>query len=66
LKATLVWYDYPASPASLISLVNNLDLALELNDIAYYANAMYSINPTTLEGEEVGINFPSRSNIGFD
>jgi hypothetical protein len=59
LKVTLVWFDYPASPASLISLVNNLDLELELNDIGYYANAMYSINPVTLEGEEVGYHLSS-------
>jgi hypothetical protein len=53
LKVTLVWYAYPASPSSLISLVNNLDLLLELNDDGYFANAMYQINPCTLEGEEL-------------
>jgi hypothetical protein len=63
LKVTLVWYDYPASPSSLISLVNNLDLELELNGIAYFANAMYRIDPTTLEGEEVCIILLSSSKL---
>jgi hypothetical protein len=62
LKATLVWYDYPASPSSLISLVNNLDLEMELNDVVFFANALYYIDPTTLEGIEVGFLFFQEAN----
>ena len=32
LEATLVWSDYPASPAAAVSLVNDLDLVLERPD----------------------------------
>ncbi len=32
LEATLVWSDYPASPAAAVALVNDLDLALERPD----------------------------------
>jgi hypothetical protein len=63
LKVILVWYDYPASPAALISLVNNLDLELELNEIGYFANAMYRIDPSTFEGEEVCIILLSSSKL---
>jgi hypothetical protein len=32
LEATLVWSDYPASPAAAVALVNDLDLELERPD----------------------------------
>ena len=40
LKASLVWTDYPGTPAASIQLVNNLDLALTAPDgsTAYYGN----------------------------
>lgn len=41
IKGTLTWTDPPASPSSLISLVNNLDLQLIVDDIAYFGNALY-------------------------
>lgn len=31
-KVTLVWTDFPASPSALTTLVNNLDLAVQLSD----------------------------------
>jgi hypothetical protein len=43
--------------------VNNLDLELELNDVGYFANAMYRIDPSNLEGEEVCIILLSNSKL---
>ena len=40
IKAVLVWTDPPASAAAYISLVNNLNLELDVNNTIVYGNAM--------------------------
>ena len=47
LRATLVWNDYPASPAAAQALVNDLDLTLvDPNDVTHYANGLASADRT--------------------
>lgn len=45
LKATLVWTDYPGSPAAGVALINNLDLVvMDQDGVVYRGNQGYGAN----------------------
>jgi subtilisin family serine protease len=59
LRATLVWSDYPASPAADVALVNDLDLVLEIpTGEAIYPNSLSSHDRTNTV-EQIAVQAPT-------
>lgn len=64
LKATLVWTDYPGSPAAGIALINNLDLVvMDQNGVVYRGNQEYDSTSDGFDGlnnvESVTVHVPT-------